>query len=615
MSIFNQNEKGMDWRTLLAVVLSVLVMSGYAFIQTLKAPRTPEPAASAESAPAVEAPPAATHAAPAAATPSAVVVAAPEQALLPTVEAPVAESRTVVKTDVFEATFTNRGGELVSLKLLQHADRDGVMDLVLDPGADVEGFAIAFGGPDAAPARELMNVSRPDANSVEFSRTYFGRGADGVLKPFKLSKRYQFAPGEYMFRLEITLTSDSGDFLPLDAAGTGYTLSFGPQIGPRYEHLSKTADFRKFVVLLDGKRKEIRPKGGLETKSDRVAWSAISGKYFALIAIPDAGTWQTTYESTTVDGKPGVTAFAFTRPAIKSSRQTDTFLFYAGPKSSKELARYDGADRNAFKRAGDRLEEVLEGGNILGWLEALLKIGLNFFYGLVKNYGVAIILLTVLVKAIMFPLTKKGSMATARMAEFQPRIKELQEKYKTNPQKLNQEIAALYQKEGYNPLSGCLPMLIQIPLFIAMYSLFNNHFDLRGASFIPGWISDLSQPEAIVQFPTISFLIIKISAIRGLPIIYLASQLLYGKFTQQPSSGAQSASQMKMMMYGMPIMFFFILYDVPSGLLVYWIVSNVLTIFQQMAINRIIHAKRAETAAAAPAAPKLIVPNKGTRKK
>ncbi len=614
MSIFNQNEKGMDWRTLLAVALSVLVMSGYAFLQTLKAPQAVEPAAVAEPAPIAEPPKAAELvAAPPPVAPE--VSAAAAGAGLPAVDAPSAESKTVLKTDVFEATFTNRGGELVSLKLLQHADRDGVMDLVLDPEADVEGFAIAFGGPDAAPARELMNVSRPDSNSIVFSRTYFGRGADGSLKPFTLSKRYQFAPGEYMFRLEITLATETGDYVPLDSGGKGYTLSFGPQIGPRYEHLSKTADFRKFVVLQEGKRKLIRPKGGLETKSDRVAWSAISGKYFTLIAIPDAGNWETTYESTVVDGKPDITAFAFTRPAIKSSRQTDTFLFYAGPKSSRELARYDGADRNSFKRSDDNLEEVLEGGNVLGWLEAILKIGLNFFYGLVKNYGVAIILLTVLVKLIMFPLTKKGSMATARMAEFQPRIKELQEKYKNNPQKLNQEMAALYQKEGYNPLSGCLPMLIQIPLFIAMYALFNNHFDLRGASFIPGWISDLSQPEAIVEFPTVSLLIFKFSAIRALPIIYLASQLLYGKFTQQPTSGAQSAGQMKMMMYGMPIMFFFILYDVPSGLLVYWIVSNVLTIFQQIAINRIIHAKRAEAAAAAPAAPKLIVPNKGTRKK
>ncbi|MBN1241852.1 MAG: membrane protein insertase YidC [Spirochaetales bacterium] len=607
----------MDWRTLLAVALSVLVMSGYAFLQTLKAPKAIEPVAVAEPAPVTEPLPAAAEA------PAPLITSAPPAVEAGTtdleagvsVEAPSVESRTIVRTDVFEATFTNRGGELVSLKLLQHADRDGVMDLVLDPNGDVEGFAIAFGGPDAAPSREFMNVSQPDANSVVFERTYFSRSADGALKPFTLTKRYQFAPGEYMFRLEITLTTENGDYLPLDAEGKGYTLSFGPQIGPRYEHLSRTADFRKFVVLLDGKRKVIRPKGDLETKSDRFAWSAISGKYFTLIAIPDATSWQTTFESTTVDGKPGVTAFAFTRPAIKASRQTDTFMIYAGPKSSRELARYDGADRNAFKRAGDRLEEVLEGGNILGWLESLLKVGLNFFYGIVKNYGVAIVLLTILVKAIMFPLTKKGSMATARMAEFQPRIKELQEKYKSNPQKLNQEMAALYQKEGYNPLSGCLPMLIQIPLFIAMYALFNNHFDLRGASFIPGWISDLSQPEAIVEFPTITLLFIKVSAIRALPIIYLASQLLYGKFTQQPTSGAQSAGQMKMMMYGMPIMFFFILYDVPSGLLVYWIVSNVLTIFQQIAINKIIHAKRAEAAASAPAAPKLIAPNKGTRKK
>ena len=221
---------------------------------------------------------------------------------------------------------------------------------------------------------------------------------------------------------------------------------------------------------------------------------------------------------------------------------------------------------------------------------------------MLPNYGIAIILLTILTKVLMYPITKKGSLGTARMQELQPKIQELQAKYKSNPQKLNQEMADFYKREGYNPMSGCLPLLIQFPIFIAMYNLFNNHFDLRGASFIAGWIYDLSQPEAIYTFSQpINLVVWKMSAIRGLPIIYVASQLLYGKFTQQPQSGGQNAGQMKIMMYGMPIMFFFILYDVPSGLLVYWIVSNVITIGQQAFINKMIHKKKLAAAAAAPA--------------
>jgi len=178
-------------------------------------------------------------------------------------------------------------------------------------------------------------------------------------------------------------------------------------------------------------------------------------------------------------------------------------------------------------------------------------------------------------------------------------------------------MADFYKKEGYNPLSGCLPLLIQFPIFIAMYSLFNNHFDLRGAVFIPGWINDLSLPESVFNFDTINLVIWKVSAIRILPMIYVVSQLLYGRFMQQPTSGGQNAGQMKFMMYGMPVMFFFILYDVPSGLLVYWIAANILTTLQQVVINKVIHKKRQAALAAAPQAQSKIVPirgGKGSRK-
>ena len=298
---------------------------------------------------------------------------------------------------------------------------------------------------------------------------------------------------------------------------------------------------------------------------------------------------------------------SISRPAIAASKQTDAFYFYFGPKTNSDLSKYDYADRNAFQRSGLNLEQAAESSGILGWLEAIINFFLNFFYKLVPNYGIAIILVTILVKALLFPLTRNGSVAAARMQELKPKIDELQAKYKGNPQKLNQEMAEFYKKEGYNPMSGCLPLLIQFPIFIAMYNLFNNHFDLRGAMFIPGWITDLSVPEAIVTFPTINLVIWQVGALRALPIIYVVSQLLYGKYTQMNSPG-QSATQAKLMMYGMPIMFFFILYNTPSGLLVYWIVSNVLSIGQQVVINDILKKRRAALAAAAP--PPVLAPNR-----
>jgi YidC/Oxa1 family membrane protein insertase len=173
------------------------------------------------------------------------------------------------------------------------------------------------------------------------------------------------------------------------------------------------------------------------------------------------------------------------------------------------------------------------------------------------------------------------------------------------------EMANFYKQEGYNPLSGCLPMLLQIPIFISMYNLFNNHFDLRGAAFIPGWIPDLSVPEAIWNFPEgVRLPLLGWTALRALPFIYVGSQLLYGKVTQMP--GQQSNAQMKMMLYVMPIVFFFVLYNVPAGLLIYWIFSNLLTMVQQIIINRYIMAKKAAQAAQEPviAPPKQAVQTK-----
>ena len=207
---------------------------------------------------------------------------------------------------------------------------------------------------------------------------------------------------------------------------------------------------------------------------------------------------------------------------------------------------------------------------------------LDLFHRLIPNYGVAILLLTLLIKLLFWPLTNKSMRSTARMQTLQPKMKELQAKYKENPQKLNAEMAALYKREGVSPLGGCLPLLLQLPIFFALYNLLNSHFELRGASFIAGWINDLSAPEAIATFAPINLLVWKLDALRVLPFLMLGTTFLQSKVSQ---STTPTDKNMALMTYMMPAVFFFILYNMPSGLVLYWTAQNLLGIVQQLFYN------------------------------
>jgi YidC/Oxa1 family membrane protein insertase len=598
MSI-NTNDPAENKRTIIAVVLSVVVITigfwiqGMFFPTTQQSPpvSTPAPAPAPTSQPVPQAP--------------AVVgiSASPAPSLIPAKPAVTMPSDSIavrtdhVETDLLSAEFSNKGGELVSLKLKKHKEKAGNVDLFVPGTPDVQGFAVAFGSEATQPMREPMKVTKSaDGKTIEFTRTLYSTVAgrpDPI--PFTYRKIFSFKDGEYLFGMAIKLDNSENAALPLGQGSTAYTLSFGPRIGPSIDSAGQGSDIRKILSFAEGKRKEEKQKNQPWSPAKQPVWTAISGKYFAFVAVPKLDRFETTY----VESAPSptqTTAMSFSRPTISVSSQQDLWYFYFGPITSATLAKYDYPDRNAFKIQDMQLENVLDNTNLLKWLEDFLKLIMNLFYKLVPNYGVSIILLTILVKVAFFPLTKKGSMASARMAELQPKMQELQAKHKNNPQKLNQEMAEFYKKEGYNPMSGCLPLLIQFPLFIAMYNLFNTHFDLRGASFIPGWIPDLSVPESVWNFGGFQVPLLGWTDLRLLPILYVGSQLLYGKFTQMPQTG-QSANQMKLMMYGMPIVFFFMLYDVPSGLLVYWIAQNVLTIFQQIIINDYIKAHKAKVAA------------------
>jgi YidC/Oxa1 family membrane protein insertase len=169
------------------------------------------------------------------------------------------------------------------------------------------------------------------------------------------------------------------------------------------------------------------------------------------------------------------------------------------------------------------------------------------------------------------------------MQALNPKITAIREKYKDNSQRMNQEIAALYKKEKVNPLGGCLPILLQMPIFISFYGVLTKHFALRGQPFV-WWINDLSEPDSVLSFGDFTVPLLGWNDLRLLPILFVGTQILSSKFMQSPQS--TGSSNMKLMSTLMPVFFFFILYNAPSGLLLYWIMTNVLTAGQQYVVNK-----------------------------
>ena len=240
--------------------------------------------------------------------------------------------------------------------------------------------------------------------------------------------------------------------------------------------------------------------------------------------------------------------------------------FYIGPK--KQALLWDLG-----------MKDVMEFG-MWRWLCYPLVWVLNFFNAWIPNYGVAIILLTILVRLVFWPLTHKSTVGMKKMQELQPLMKEIQTKFKDNPQRMQQETWALYREKKVNPMSSCLPMLIQIPVFIALFNVLRSAVELRYASFL--WIADLSEPEGLFAswFP--------FGGLNILPILMAVSTGLQSAFT--PSAGDKS--QQRMMMVFMPLMMLVMFYSFPSALSLYWFLSNLFSIVQMWIIRRQAAAKQ-----------------------
>ena len=488
-----------------------------------------------------------------------------------------------LETEQFIITFDNRGAMVTSIKLKKHMDKDQPLEMVQSTSPDQGAFQLHFGGAYSPAVDASFYVSRIDNNTIEFYRDFAVRNQQGELVPFTIRKTFEFKPRDYLFELRIAIDNSVNEFPPLDFNGYAYTLSYGPQIGPEIEELDGRYEYRKFYTYADGKRDRLRIKDGEQLIQDRVVWAALLGKYFTVIGIPDATQYDIMLSEKPMETVDPANRMFFSRPLIRSSRNEDVFQFYVGPKLARELTRYNDPDENGFGTNDLHLEEVMDTGSVLGWLEWILKKMLVLFHSMIPNWGIAILILTIVIKIVLYPITHKSYESTSKMQSLTPKINELKAKYKDNPTKMNAEMASLYKTEGVNPLGGCLPMMLQMPIFIALYGLLNKHFDLRGAVFIPGWITDLSGPETIFSLPfSIPFLG---TDIHLLPILFALTMVISTKTMQSPGAAGQQGS-MKMMMYFMPLFLFFVLYSAPSGLLIYWIMTNFLTMIQQKAISK-----------------------------
>jgi YidC/Oxa1 family membrane protein insertase len=553
----------LDRNTVLAIVLSLAVLIGWSMYQAqVTPPPGNTPAGETSAPPAIEEtqPPLAEvippFEEPSPAPPAPSMPGAEEQIL--TFEKPL-----------YTAEFTTRGAGLRRWQLREfhhgpagdHApivmttEREPVETTLLTP-------FLELGLGDLAQA--VFEIESQDEMSVSFRYS-----RNGVT----VRKIYSLDDDSYSFRLRLDVENTSSS-------------PVAPEFGVQWPAAKRdTQDFKdeSFTLLHDGEVENHAIAslgsggflgsifgGGPVTDPEyggEIEWAGIQGTYFLGVLLPDNPARAEVRIETVEKGESGRAEISFQSVQLPSGQTTDQqFRAYLGPKEQERLEQMGGNTVRSIDLGWSWIEPLVLGFN---WL--LLAL-----YSIVPNYGVAIILLTVLVRLVTMPLTNRQMRSMERMREVQPKVKALQEKHGDDRQKQSEEMMKLYRAEGVNPLGGCFPMLLQLPVFIGLFYALRSSIQLRQAPFV-GWINDLSAPETLFTIPGIEI------PIRVLPLVMGASMVLQQKIT--PTASVDPA-QARMMMTIMPVMMTVLFYQFPSGLVLYWFVSNILAIGHQLLIGR-----------------------------
>lgn len=417
-----------------------------------------------------------------------------------------------------------------------------------------------------------------------------------------LVKEYLFPSDGFEGRFEITIVNESGQNIVLSNVNQqGLGLVLGPGLGHEPPSDSPLMRFSSVDAVLKGDESfqyaQVKELDEVELEEESklmpaIEWGGIQSTYFATILVPDdpypfssarayidrsiLGTLTTTKQ---LRFYPTMELYGAQIALNAGERQTYGYDLYVGPKQLHRL-----------REAGHELTRLLFH-NSWQWFRALclgLMSLLFWFHNLVGNWGVAIIMLTILVKVLTFPMVHKGMKAQAKFAAQQQRLKplieKLNQKYKDDPQRKQQEMFKLYREHNINPfgmLKGCGWLLVQMPIFIGLYRLLYQSIDLRGADFL--WVRDLSQPDKLFALP---FALPFIGTYFNLlPLITALTQMLTSKFTMTPATDPQQEQMQKMMIYFMPLFILVITYQFPAGLMLYWLVSNFWQVVQQVYVN------------------------------
>ncbi len=462
-----------------------------------------------------------------------------------------AEGLTTVENAVARATFSNRGGVMTSFVLLRHSDERGrPLELIRAlPDASKKPLAIVFDGNPpltAAAANALYAVEGGGAGRA--ARTVRFRYAD---ERFSITKEIRFGDG-YLFDVKVSV------------AGPAYTVLAGTGLrNPTPEELESRYVMPSSAVVIAGRGVDVFPAAKLEKEKEQSlplppkGFVGIEDNYLLTVLAP--------LEAATARVFPVVVAPA--GGSAKGETLVSAGVAAAVPLSMR--AFIGPKDVEILEQTGLGLERTVD----FGWYGILARPLLWLLkkaHAWTGNYGLAILLVTLLIRILLFPLMHKSYASMRKMQKLAPRMNAIRDKYKKSKtdaaqrQKMNQELMALYQAEGYNPMSGCFPVLLQLPILVAFYNVLSRAVELRHAPFFL-WIKDLSAAD------------------NSYVLLILMVVTMYVQQAMTPST--VDPMQKKIFM-AMPLLWGFMLKNMPSGLVLYWLFSNVLTILQQMLINR-----------------------------
>jgi YidC/Oxa1 family membrane protein insertase len=475
----------------------------------------------------------------------------------------------VVITDTYEVTLVNAGGGPVSIMLKEHTYRDGrpiemlPQALNVSPEASFAGGSVKTGN---LPFSSSLSPGEYTVSGESFSVDYTFVAPNGV----EITKSYIFCPDKYSF--DMVLTVRNSERLGIDL---GYELVWDNP--PPVTEPDARIDFGAMnaVAMIGGARKQLDDYSNNtlnQSESGSTTWAGVRSKYFTSVLIPRSQLAEGAHAAgrkwkATIDGKETDVkelAMGLEMPIGGRNEITDSFTVFVGPMDYFLMRSYDIG-----------LEDMLDIGTMpfVGWIIKPFAIAvlwaLPLMYTVISNYGVVIILFSLIIKIITMPLSLKSFKSMQAMKDLQPKIEELKKKHQKNPQAMNQEMMKLYKKHGVNPLSGCLPILLQMPLLFAMFSVFQATILLRDAPFV-WFIQDLSHGATGFTDPYISLVIIMVAA----------------QFLSQHLTMASSTQQNKALMYIMPLMMGFFLYSLPAGLILYWICFSLFSLLDWLVYRK-----------------------------